>query len=427
MNFWPAEEPRLTTTFPFFDWYAGACSKAMLAMQNEWVGRIQPEIPPVQYNHTVISALWDVSANQVRLEFAEGGPPQYANLAIIVSGFGDERTFGDRDQKSYWRDDELDALAKQSGKLYVVAGTGDGGLLDFLRLVHRNFANGLLCAELLNIIDTTALKLRVSEIEGEADHIRRLRSADPPLERDAALSLHYQTEYTSFLEDLPRRAVDLLGASLKTENYVTLIGLFPAPFEYSVAPLHKIILAHALAWKDGNSRDSTGRPYLSYETGTVDRRRGAYYLQKPGALSSRRLKYNKIIIRFGADRPPLSNFVTDPVRRAKLISDQLAIMDDQQSPFPDGHFVFRGYPPRNVKSALFVNHRKSLANELAKDRFSGRVKVAGTDDNAFFAFETVEDEGGVGEARLPLDLFGITLVHGGAPAKPTSMVRRRAA
>ncbi len=304
LGFWPYEITKITTKLPYFDWYSATCDEILSVLKAEWTHRIEPKLPPPMYNQTVTSVMWDSVRERAIVKLKRQSHPKNFDLVIVATGFGQDVNSKDDKQHSYWRSDDIDEYAIKVDQEIYVSGTGDGGLIDLFRIIHCDFEHGKLCTKLLRAIDSEAIRHRVREIEDHAQAIWRRKGLRPNIfER---LALHYHRKYNDILPLLSVEALALLEGSLRSKNYTTLIGLYNYPFEYSVAPIHKIMLAHAFSRNGMNSKDAKGRPYLSFVTGMLTRIGRGYYL-KQGTAPAVRLRGNLFVVRHGpiSKRPPV--------------------------------------------------------------------------------------------------------------------------
>lgn len=150
------------------------------------------------------------------------------NIVILAVGPGIERTVEPLPLVSYWRDDslhqpELDPYGAQ--KRYLVSGTGDGGLIDLLRLKIRNF--DFWHEEILSRIDTRSLQSQLSKIETSspssfelAEFYRKMKS--------------------------PRFVDEEIRKNLRKDTLVTLNSPDPFPFTLKSSQLNRFLVSRLL-------------------------------------------------------------------------------------------------------------------------------------------------------------------------------------
>ena len=81
-----------------------------------------------------------------------GGEEKF-DLIILATGFGVELGVGEGTAQSYWRNDDINqptpGITSERRQLYLISGTGDGGLIDLLRCRIKGFNQGWLLDELI--------------------------------------------------------------------------------------------------------------------------------------------------------------------------------------------------------------------------------------------------------------------------------------
>ncbi|MCY1083714.1 ATP-binding protein [Archangium lansingense] len=87
---------------------------------------------------------------------------------LLAVGFGTERTLKGAPSRSYWEDDNLDRLhASSTPRRYLISGTGDGGLIDLLRVRLRDFRHERIIQRYLREDSLGAVKAKLLELEEE--------------------------------------------------------------------------------------------------------------------------------------------------------------------------------------------------------------------------------------------------------------------
>ncbi len=131
---WP--EPGSTyplTELPFLNWFAGQAGTVVQQVLRQWnrLG-VQPT-----YGHSA-QAIRTVGA-ELEIEF-EGTTEQF-DIVVLAVGYGLETTVPGHLRLSYWRNDGLDqpVLGEQPVQTFLVSGSGDGGLIETLRLKLKDF------------------------------------------------------------------------------------------------------------------------------------------------------------------------------------------------------------------------------------------------------------------------------------------------
>jgi hypothetical protein len=134
---------------PLMNWRAGRASDVATTIIGEWQKKEASE-PEVQEWRNLRYIKIHHSKNQV--EWVGGklvdhpawsevsGDKKQFDIIILAIGFGDEREASKHPVVSYWRNDthgQPDLLGRQQH--YLISGTGDGGLIDLLRLRIADF------------------------------------------------------------------------------------------------------------------------------------------------------------------------------------------------------------------------------------------------------------------------------------------------
>jgi hypothetical protein len=247
VNFWPGRSLKPTTEFPFFDWYSAIAADVMSMLRDEWNGNFLNKLSTRKFNTTVNDYKWDNIKNKVALSCTEHGvnTSYDVDIAIITTGFGSEECLSDPNQHSYWNKDQVPSLNGQTNKTYIVSGTGDGGLIEAIRLIHNDFDDGNLLIDLIERIDESSVSRR--------DHIRErilrleIGVEENPSSRSAdEMCDHYYNEYAAIVADIPGDIRNIIDRSIHADNAVSLFGRSKWPFALTSAPIHKLMVAHAL-------------------------------------------------------------------------------------------------------------------------------------------------------------------------------------
>lgn len=342
VNQWPEQELSLTTELPFLEWSAGVCSSVTksIASQFEFLRGSNRVI----LNHEVVD-LSDVATGVVRIRTSPKLEDNRAyRLVIIAIGFGEEQKSADFDGVDYWRPDMLDILVTSNKvKDFLVSGCGDGGLIDALRVVHKDFGKGQLAYDV-------AAELEASPI---ADLIAAGESAARASGDPKALAPAYQAAAKALLSDPAYDATARrLDKSLRNGQVVYLLDRdLDAPFSLNAAPIHKLLVAHA--------REHGA---ISYRRGTASKSGGHVEfagLRIPAPPESH------VIIRHG----PKFNFgrllAEHEVR--DLRDRQLRLADRQADPvWKEPYPVPNMLRPRDLADPIFIESRASLAQRAVR-------------------------------------------------------------
>jgi hypothetical protein len=267
--------------------------------------------------------------------------PYYA-LVLLTVGFGVEKPHVGFDPVDYWRADGLEANRDTDrSATFIVSGCGDGGLIDALRLVHRDFGRGRLafrCAALL----------KGSNIEQSVLHAESNCTDEAGL--TALASAYLAAGRQLFDEKTP--IAQILRDSIETRALVYLLSRsLKEPFSLNAAPIHKLLIAHAMAMG-----------VITYQQGEVERNKN----RKIKAHEKEFAAKTGVIIRHGAE-PHFANLLGTGVQHQ---------LQRKQSPILDGFAVgwWQGsYPvPDSIVSdagdrVLFAKDRHKLALRAARE------------------------------------------------------------
>jgi hypothetical protein len=185
---------------PLITWTAGYAENVATQIERHWQ-RLERELG--------IQASWNTpvqlssSGNEVALvweDFKEGQRVGQFDVVILAVGFGLEP---ERDgQRSYWDEDNIDGSFRRSldkKKKWLVAGCGDGGLTDLIRLCLRRFRH----EEIAKVF------ARASGIDGAIKDLELIHS-DPKAEDPKFLTQAFQNMimvegWSKLLNDRRRR------------------------------------------------------------------------------------------------------------------------------------------------------------------------------------------------------------------------------
>ena len=363
INFWPEEELAWTTELPFLDWYAADSAKTICMIEKDWQG-----FSNAHGSHPgLIGSLVDCCPNRGMHSFEAGsdnvvvtfddGTTEIFDRVFVTTGFGIERNLGDTEQKPYWRPDEIDTLCLRDGFRIAVSGTGDGGVIDALRATYPKFMLDEIALKIIHFEERLALRKQIVEVELAAE--RLLGDLDQ-------LSVYYHERYSELASQLTERTRALLPQLRPRKIPVTLFGERAAPYDFGVAPIHKLILAYTL-----NERR------IEFKQGKLTRGRKIWYLTDPVG-QKRRVDYDHVVVRHGTE-PPADAFL-GTASSTELMALQRLLGDFLPSGFAnvEQHFCNpRIYPDRSTSE--FAVRRWEFARELALERFGLNVVVRDLD------------------------------------------------
>lgn len=393
INFWPEEDLSLTTDLPFFDWYADSCDSVLKVIGREWKQWFATKVSDVFLNTAVTGFEYDTGDKKVVTYVGSPKKPREHrrfDVVLVTTGFGVEKSMKDRNQKSYWEQDKIDAWALTTKPKYAVSGIGDGGIIDTLRLTYPGFMKEQIALKYLQRIDRKQLRAKLIGIEQDAEEIGDLN------ERAA----FYDREYRKVADGRSLEAKAFLAPLPADKSKVTLIGRLSHPFEISAAPIHRLILAHSLNEKR-----------INYLRGLVTRERGQYFITDEQTGVTTKLDFDEVVIRHGSDKPVVS-FLGDVAAEKmegeqRLIGDYLGLKGFSRTFYNNAAL----YPERGAGSFEFVDLRRHLAEEMMTP-FGLAVSIDASNPKRL-RFQTAHRDAErkvESEIRLPKKIFSIDLM-----------------
>lgn len=326
VNYWPYQPTSRTTELPFLNWFLDTVANTVNLLQQEWESNYSKCLHRENLQATVldVKALKKDGKDKIEVVWKktddESGKAEsyYYDMVFITSGFGAESDLDpEQDIVGYWEPDKvLEEREKGAGaRHFIVSGSGDGGIIEVLRIAHKDFNNGDLTFKVCKLLSDRSCDSVMRIINAEANAKLFHKSGMVELEHKK-ISEYLQRAYFEAVEELPKEVLDLLHDSIKSTPFITLVSRFlPYPFALNSAPIHKLLLAFSL--KEGNGR-------IEYKLGAVtrDNDSNTYVLKTEGEnVILDREKYF-LIVRHGSDPPIteiLDNFDNEATRSKQLI------------------------------------------------------------------------------------------------------------
>jgi hypothetical protein len=391
INLWPEKEIFPTTCFPFFDWFESICSVNMVRLKQEWKDYFQRRVHEV-LEANVTSIEYDTASNGVKV-FAEGhGVPPMAEyeVAIVATGFGIEDSVVGATSLGYWEPDFLSERAEKADDI-VVSGIGDGGLIDALRAVHKNFADGRLVIKLARQLTDSGVAARVERAEKQV-------AGNCGNDETVAAGL-FAKVYEDLVKRSPAICTDILDGSYyrKTPAYrkqrVRLVGPLPFPYSVNSAPIHKYMIAHAI---------SAGE--IEYKQGRL----AAGPVFNPTAGAPETILSDHCIVRHGVERPPLAKAILG-AELNELKQTQMTIADlIENTPYPPSFWEGLGsYPRQDFNSLDFLRFRYKLAGLYTMEKYGRAMGIRFRDGERGYV---ITRPTGNSLDAPPTNLFGIPLI-----------------
>ena len=247
---WPLEtSANINAGLPLLTWRAG--------MAREVARSLETAFFDLTSEHRRLGCVTHVSNIRVdlpgpgRIFFATRGETRtlpYGTL-IFALGFGLEASFWLGRRGSYWADDGLDQHGVFPPGDYLVSGTGDGGLIDLLRILLVNFRQDKLVRLVEDADGFEQLRTRLIEIEDAAtaarDAVRISQGIAAAREREGSVLFEQYQQLSndgSATQGIDRRIRERIASDV----HVTLLSRGASPFSLSSRPLHRLLLSRLL-------------------------------------------------------------------------------------------------------------------------------------------------------------------------------------
>jgi hypothetical protein len=216
----------------------------------------------------------------------------------------------------------------------------------------------------------------------------RRRALDVRFHEEATRTREYiaalKFAYDSAVQDLPGHARALLDDSIKHSEAIpgkiVMVSKEPHPFVPYSAPIHKLMIAHAL---QGG--------YVLYQSGQLDvRGRSSFLLKSDGTME--KVKNAFVIARHGAHPGTMLNLIREEELkslrvRQTLMADYIDI-DEVRSPHPP-----KDYPTRGKHPERFIAARYGMAKDLVK-QIAPDVRLTAYHSGFRYEHLPTQEEGG---------------------------------
>jgi hypothetical protein len=447
---WPMEPLSLTTKFPFLDWFAAPCDTIIECLMTDWNRNLSRTgaadnfdfkkgtrvdgfaFPPGPDEGRVRLKTQPSMDNELSQTLPPAGDELY-DVVLVTTGFADETTVGDFKATSYWACDDIARWNtadvqewRVSKRPILVSGCGDGGLIDCLRIIHGNFRDGWLAIELAEMLGPNFLgKNRIESAEHDALMAARsiacmprkapvpggkggAKAPDADFHEDAVRSEKYvnalAAAYHEVVEQLPAEVLKLLDDSIAAAGMpierVQLVSKEPSPFVPYSAPIHKLMIAHALQ-----------KTRIRYESGQVKYIKGAAWVIRRDGCRPYKVPDALFIVRHGAPANMIGPIGADELASLKIRQLLMADYIDRDAerilnPPPD-------YPDRNVpeQQETFIAYRYGLAKALVRQIAPQMRLTADRDGFRYVRAEGDVDAPTLVRIPLPSKLFGVAAAH----------------
>lgn len=420
---WPFEELQHTSRLPLFNWCASSCDKVMAKIKDEWNTYLHPTIykPNEKLDDFLIvpnTKVRKVEKGQeidgdrkVRVLLDEKRPnltdekrwvKHEYDLAIVATGYGLENLDARKSANNYWTYDRLDLDVQYESdkedddqkKTFYVTGCGDGGLIDFCRIIHGDFCGGWLSVTIAKALEKTGIAKELANAELDAlmwarsilslEETKKApgskESEQAKTRSDEMVSARLYPIYQKVAKKLwtggdPEEDDDddrevytkvntILKRSLANRDlrgHAFLVSQLPHPFRPFAAPIHKLLIAHAL------ERDKDLYLRGRYVLDRSDRERVDLF----GDADKYADGDNQIIPRHGSEPQDTSFLAPDEIQSLKL--RQLMLADWIPSKSGNSFQYSAEYPDPNTRIGEYLQfqleHIFDLFNTL-DDRFT---------------------------------------------------------
>jgi tetratricopeptide (TPR) repeat protein len=275
---WPrpgAEKPH--AELPVMDWRAGIAGEVARELRAQWEElrerhRIQVHTQVRNIKHVRQSSGAAHTFTWHAHGFADGS---FAAVVFAV-GFGQERTLPSVESESYWRDDGQHQLFTPVRR-FLISGTGDGGLVDLLRVRLRDFRHDKLVTEFLSGPELETTKKEILRIEAALDR--------NPLDDSRELTRRYRALA------LPDTFTQSLHERLRTDTRAVLNGREPYPLNKNACALNRFLTSCLMKMKvDG----------LEYRQGAITAKRtgNGYEVTIDDGITE---PFDQVIVRHGPE------------------------------------------------------------------------------------------------------------------------------
>lgn len=244
---WPEDdkdEPRAGLCI--LDWTAGTAEKVVASLRQQWK-KIQARWP-IDTHLGVSNVALAPMGGRYFLQWNGAGPQgrelggrrlraKAFDVVILAVGFGMEESTPDFPLvHSYWETDNLNRSRTQSisPEIVLVSGTGDGGLIDILRLSFNDFRHDEVLARLRNEWlakgELERVRLRLQEIETRA---RAQRADGAPYEAELNHAYHLLADSLKY--------ASASRIQLRTDVVPVLTGKPSLPLTLEAAVLNRFL------------------------------------------------------------------------------------------------------------------------------------------------------------------------------------------
>lgn len=307
---WPLEVAATSSTdLPFLNWDTGTAGDVaeQILRQFEQIHKERKDSYQGILSCTPIGFKSDGSG--VRL-YQQGKPRRYS-LVIAALGFGMERSMERLPFLSYWHNDAHaqynQPQEENATRSYLISGTGDGGLIDLLRVRIRGFRQDRIVDELFAKNASPKEERYIQEL------LDGLRSIYEKLFSTKSLSETFLEEEYEQLKGLPGFGLVRDRLRLRSDTSVVLLGRRQTLLGAQTSMLHSFLVC-VLREVDDKHRFK----YLPGRLSKIERIENGWKVEIKELGSERVLResvHDEVIIRHGATLPePKSGLLEEQVK-----------------------------------------------------------------------------------------------------------------
>lgn len=300
--YWPlpgAQANRVEAALPLMSWRAGYVHDVNICLLEEWEKHKAAYGIQLVEGANVQFALPSRKPGEPRpgtMEISwkrEGKTREYGTFSAVIFALGYGIETSELKKKcpcrSYWRNDDIAQAQLGGPKRYLVTGTGDGGVIDLLRIRWKRFRHHEILPTIEKLMLPAELNALTEELLRIENMAHRMRTQDR--RNDGEISRYLHQEYGRL--PVPAAVIQYVSKNLRTDTTAVLNGPFERAYQLGASVLNRFFLS--LLDRVGDLDYRPDRISASHIT-KVD---GDYqvYFQGQGYTE----KFNEIVVRHGAE------------------------------------------------------------------------------------------------------------------------------
>lgn len=224
------------TDLPYMNWSAGTAGDVEAQLYRQWSQAIANKLPIEQHLGTRVLSITPGKDKRAIVRFENSGGEETSepfNVVVVCAGFGLERNEINH-TKSYWRNDDLaqPVLGLSKAKRVMVCGSGDGGLIDVLRLSLKNFHHQSFIQHVMYSRELSAISHAIAAIGNE----------DQELFWQSFIENQPQQLVNETLVENACNEISKFVKKVRPDTSVILCHTTPNPFQTPSFPLHRLLV-----------------------------------------------------------------------------------------------------------------------------------------------------------------------------------------